>query len=43
MCTDLTVAVSEYIKGSKERYLLGQDKTRKFRGNAPFVQLQNDT
>ena len=34
---------SKYIKGSKERYLLGQDKASKCSGLIPFVELQNDT
>ena len=34
---------TKHIKGSKECYLLGQDKTSKFSGESLFVKLQNDT
>ena len=34
---------SKHIKGSKERYLLGQKYNLKIFGVIPFIKLQNDT
>ena len=34
---------SKHIKGSKERYLLGQKHNIQIFGVIPFVKLQNDT
>ena len=34
---------SKHIKGSKERYLLGQKHTLQIFGKIPFVKLQNHT
>ena len=39
----LALTVSKHIKGSKERYLLGQNTTCEFSGVIPFTKLQNDT
>ena len=35
-------ALSKHMKGSKEGYLLGQDKTSKFSRGIPFVKLISD-
>ena len=40
--THLPHSGSKRIKGSKARYLSGQDKTSQFSGATPFVKLQND-
>ena len=34
---------SKHIKGSEERYLLGQKQSLQIFGVIPFVKLQNDT
>ena len=39
----LGVRAHKYIKGSKERYVLGQNTTCEFSGVIPFIKLQNDT
>ena len=40
---NISFSRSKHIKGSKERYLLGQNQTNKFSGVISFIKLQNDT